>query len=386
MSGAGVGNMLTLYPNVTIQLSDGVYVALPIATGSSAATGIPSLPAAASISSIPLLSPSLHLHGSSSTSVTTSPATTLATAATAAGPYLPSLATLLATPLSLPGPSTPLASPLILSPALPPVPAKVVDKAHKGAFIDFKEFLVDNTLLLQRIQELSQAGAIPAAAQPLLSGSRMREVSDPLTWVSCFLAFMAAKIDHEETRRLAAYGMIIMQLVRKHGGNGWRLYDKQFRLQQAAGAGLSWVEINPSLLAATVLGQPSDRGCRPCLLCLAPDHTREDCALVSLEYQRPSPFLPALRPPSYSPVHPGVQPPTAPLVRAIALTATVVVIVSAAGLSTSAQGAPCRATQNRAARKPEGDLEVAIRRQGPADRCRASPGQDQTNGPDLGNL
>ena len=245
---------------------------------------------------------------------------------------------------------------------------------------------MDNTLLLQRIQELSQAGAIPAAAQPLLSGSRMREVSDPLTWVSCFLAFMAAKIDHEETRRLAAYGMIIMQLVRKHGGNGWRLYDKQFRLQQAAGAGLSWVEINPSLLAATVLGQPSDRGCRPCLLCLAPDHTREDCALVSLEYQRPSPFLPALRPPSYSPVHPGVQPPTAPLVRAIALTATVVVIVSAAGLSTSAQGAPCRATQNRAARKPEGDLEVAIRRQGPADRCRASPGQDQTNGPDLGNL
>ena len=293
--------MLTLYPNVTIQLSDGVYVALPIATGSSAATGIPSLPAAASISSIPLLSPSLHLPGSSSTSVTTSPATTLATAATAAGPYLPSLATLLATPLSLPGPSTPLASPLILSPALPPVPAKVVDKAHKGAFIDFKEFLVDNTLLLQRIQELSQAGAIPAAAQPLLSGSRMREVSDPLTWVSCFLAFMAAKIDHEETRRLAAYGMIIMQLVRKHGGNGWRLYDKQFRLQQAAGAGLSWVEINPSLLAATVLGQPSDRGCRPCPLCLAPDHTREDCALASLEYQRPSPFLPALRPPSYSP-------------------------------------------------------------------------------------
>ena len=109
----------------------------------------------------------------------------------------------------------------------------------------------------------------------------MREVSDPLTWVSCFLAFMAAKIDHEETRRLAAYGMIIMQLVRKHGGNGWRLYDKQFRLQQAAGAGLSWVEINPSLLAATVLGQPSDRVCRPCPLCLAPDHTREDCSCVA---------------------------------------------------------------------------------------------------------
>ena len=112
------------------------------------------------------------------------------------------------------------------------MPAKVVEKAHKGTFVDFKELLVDINLLLQRIQELSQAGAIPAAAQPLLSGSRLREVSDPLTWVSCFLAFMAAKTDHEETRRLAAYGMIILQLVRKHGGSGWLLYDKQFRLQQ----------------------------------------------------------------------------------------------------------------------------------------------------------
>ena len=59
-------------------------------------------------------------------------------------------------------------------------------------------------------------------------------------------------------RHLAAYGMIVLQLVRKHGGSGWLLYDRQFRLQQMAGAGLLWVKINPSLLAATVLDQSSE--------------------------------------------------------------------------------------------------------------------------------
>lgn len=263
-----------------------------------------SLPSVASISSIPLL-PSTSLPWSGSSSIapaTSSPATTITSAATAAGPHFPSLTTLLGTPLSsFPEPAvSSLASPLLISPALPPVPAKVVEKARKGAFVDFKEFLTDNNLLLQRIQELSQVGAIPAAAQPLLSSSRMREVSDPLTWASCFLAFMAARTKHEETCHLAAYGMIILQLVRKHGGSGWLLYDRQFRLQQEAGAGLSWVEINPSLLAATVLGQSSERISCSCHLCLAPDHTREDCALASLDYNKPSPALPANRPSPHS--------------------------------------------------------------------------------------
>ena len=290
--------MLSLCPYL---FAYGLSVTLPKChTGSSASTVASSLPAAVSISSIPLLSSSLHQPGTGSTTVTTAPSTTLTTTATAASPHLPSLATLLSTPLPLADPAASLASPLIISPALPPVPAKVVEKTRKGAFVDFKEFLVDNNLLLQRIQELSQAGAIPAAAQPLLSGSRLREVSDPLTWVSCFLAFMAAKTDHEETRCLAAYGMIVLQLVRKHDGSGWLLYDKQFRLQQAAGACFPWVEINPSLPAVTVLGQATNRVCRPCNLCLAPDHTREDCALASLEHQRPSQLLSAPHPPPHS--------------------------------------------------------------------------------------
>lgn len=255
------------------------------------------LPAAASIASIPLfsaaapaLSPSsLAPLGATTASVASGPA--VPPSLQSLSPWLASLPPISAdavTPLRL--------SPLILSPALSPIPAKVVEKARSGAFVDFKEFLGDNALLLQRIQDLSQAGATPGAAQSLVSNSRMREVSDPLTWASCFLAFLAAKIDHEETRRLAAYAMIILQLARKHGGSGWLLYDRQFRLQQAAGAGLSWADINPSLLAATVLGQPGERTPRACSLCLAADHSREDCALASLEAHRPPFPVPANRP------------------------------------------------------------------------------------------
>ncbi len=54
-------------------------------------------------------------------------------------------------------------------------------------------------------------------------------MTDPLTWVSCFLAFMASRTSHEETRDMAAYAMIIIRLSRKHSGSGWLLYDKQFR-------------------------------------------------------------------------------------------------------------------------------------------------------------
>ena len=82
----------------------------------------------------------------------------------------------------------------------------------------------------------------------------MREIQDPLSWVSCFLAFMATKVDNKETQSLAAYGMLVIHLARKHGGRGWLAYDSMFRQQKAAGAPFKWEDLNPSLMAATVIG------------------------------------------------------------------------------------------------------------------------------------
>ncbi len=76
-------------------------------------------------------------------------------------------------------------------------------------------------------------------------------MTDPLTWVSCFLAFMASQTSHEETRDMAAYAMIIIRLSRKHSGSGWLLYDKQFRQHVTAGSTLPWADINAIITPAT---------------------------------------------------------------------------------------------------------------------------------------
>ena len=48
------------------------------------------------------------------------------------------------------------------------------------------------------------------------------------TWLHCFLAFVAAKVESPETRELMPYGQIILMLAQKHGGKGWKAYDTYF--------------------------------------------------------------------------------------------------------------------------------------------------------------
>ena len=103
-------------------------------------------------------------------------------------------------------------------------------------------------------------------SQTITSSSRLREITDPLTWASCFLAFMATSLELQE---------------------GWLLYDRQFRQHRAAGAPMPWADINPSLMAATVLGQAGDGSGLSCSLCLAADHTKDEYALGSGEKPKP---------------------------------------------------------------------------------------------------
>ena len=79
------------------------------------------------------------------------------------------------------------------------MPAKVVEKVKDGPFVDFKEFLTDNMLLAQHLQELGQMGALlPSPTHASLGNSHLREISDPLTWASCFLAFMATSLEQQD--------------------------------------------------------------------------------------------------------------------------------------------------------------------------------------------
>ena len=81
-------------------------------------------------------------------------------------------------------------------------------------YVDFKDLLPDNVALKQRVVD---AGILGLSANQSL---RLWEVADAKTWLHCFLAFVAAKVESPETRELMAYGQIILMLARKHGGKG----------------------------------------------------------------------------------------------------------------------------------------------------------------------
>ena len=180
----------------------------------------------------------------------------------------PSLASLLATPLASLGPSR--TTPLVLSSALPPIPGKVVEAIRAGHYVDSKDLLPDNVALRQRMVD---TGILGSSNQNL----RLHEVGDVETWLHCFLAFMAAKVESSETRELMAYGQIILMLVRKHSGMGWKTYDTHFCQLVGAGHTLPWTELNQSMMAADVL----QSGVQVCALCQSHDHHKE-CALPLL--------------------------------------------------------------------------------------------------------
>uniref|UniRef100_A0A1X7UK34 Uncharacterized protein n=1 Tax=Amphimedon queenslandica TaxID=400682 RepID=A0A1X7UK34_AMPQE len=87
-------------------------------------------------------------------------------------------------------------APLVLSSALPPNPGKIVEAVCAGVFVDFKDLLLDNVALRQRIADTSILGSQANHAL------RMQEVGDVETWIHCFLAFVAAKVDNPLTREL----------------------------------------------------------------------------------------------------------------------------------------------------------------------------------------
>ena len=191
-----------------------------------------------------------------------------------------SIACLLNTPIP-----TPVITPnqaLVLSPALPPIPNRLVEKIRAGHFVEMKELLGDNIALLQRLEEVQGTHTSQWTLPP--NSAKLREVSSPLTWISCFLTYTAVRCRDEETHKLLIYSRLVMDLARKHGGRGWLDYDRVFRQQIAANPMFPWAELNPSLMAYTVLGNDGNQNRGTwCPLCQEADHRAGECALQTLE-------------------------------------------------------------------------------------------------------
>ena len=218
------------------------------------------LPPAASLAGLPVFAPSITAISTSATTVTS---------ASLASPAIAAL---------LPPPKPPGEGAVVLSSALPPISTKLAQKIKSQQYVAMKELLSDNMSLHSQLEDLPAQTAL--AARP----HRLREIESPLSWVFCFLAYVAVRTTDRETKDMLTYARLIIREAQCHGGVGWLEYDKWFRQQQAAlTTPHPWNELNASLHAATVMSLRSGER-KLCRLCREPDHAESQCALASLHF------------------------------------------------------------------------------------------------------
>jgi len=167
-------------------------------------------------------------------------------------------------------------APFILSEALPVVPARLAKRIVRGDYVDMAELLKDNMEVERRrwAQETESSSSH-------LSGQRVsrREIPDMLSWLQCFSLYAAVVCSKfpDKVREMWAYQAIMIAEQRRCGGRGWLLYDSGFRQQVASFESVDFSKINQSLYSTTFLAYGGRGQC--CTTCMAPDHTREECAL-----------------------------------------------------------------------------------------------------------
>ena len=113
-----------------------------------------------------------------------------------------------------PGPKPPVEGAVILSSALPPIGAKLASKIRTQQFVAMKELLADNMALHGQLDDLPSQTAVTSRPH------RLREIDSPLSWVFCFLAYVAVRTKDLETRDMLTYARLVIREAQCHGGPG----------------------------------------------------------------------------------------------------------------------------------------------------------------------
>ena len=130
--------------------------------------------------------------------------------------------------------------------------------------------------------------------------TRLREVPSLVSWMYCFTAYIAIQTQDPLTRQMLAYARLIIREALRHGGGGWAEYDRVFQRQVSINPALPWNVLEPSLQAATILGQRMSEGML-CTICQECDHTATRCALAPLQLQLQGPSQTVTSAASYRP-------------------------------------------------------------------------------------
>ena len=163
--------------------------------------------------------------------------------------------------------------------------------------MEMRDLLADNIALVSQLSSLHGTVPLPLTT---MQRTRLREVPSLVSWMYCFATYVAIRTPDELTRQMLAYARLIIREALRHGGSGWAEYDRVFRRQVAINPTLSWNTLEPSLQAATILGQRSSEGVL-CTICQECDHTANLCALAPLQQQLQSHPPVAMSTASYRP-------------------------------------------------------------------------------------
>ena len=163
----------------------------------------------------------------------------------------------------------------------PLIPQKLVSKILKWEYVSMAELLPDNLELARRSGEPQRAASCSSKAP------KKRELTEDwkglVAWSVSFSTFVAiiSKEHPEKFSELLAYHATILIEALRFGCKGWLSYDKLFREHVEKEPHTSWSMLHPMFYSLSFLSQRVEA--LTCPTCMAPDHSKSECALSTLE-------------------------------------------------------------------------------------------------------
>ena len=156
--------------------------------------------------------------------------------------------------------------------------------------------MLENLALVERLEALLSHFGQPAKQ------AEQREVNSLLTWVSCFVTYIAivSQAHPDCTGDILTYLNMIVCEALKYGGTGWLTYNTVFKSHQHHLTG-PWNMLNPSLHTAYITAQGTTIWL-PCRFYSKCDHPADSCTLapsttlVRPQWDRDLPQYPSICP------------------------------------------------------------------------------------------
>ena len=157
-----------------------------------------------------------------------------------------------------------------------PLPLKLVQSLREMSFVQLHWFLP--APLLQATFPTEECPHSHCHCAPNSTSKRsMKTVDDIFTWVLCFNRYIAALCSFHPMMlpQMTAYANTILQAYLQFQGNGWRVYDRAFRIEAASRKNTNWKAVDPSLYARFVACQ--SRRTSTCQFCCSSSHKSSAC-------------------------------------------------------------------------------------------------------------